>query len=81
MLFRNKDGTLIEINKLDYVNDVEYYKQVCSCYGIDFVYEHHNTLETIISLSKKGMNNNSNQYDNADRKYVTKNHNISNARF
>lgn len=81
MLFRRKDGTLMEINKLNYVNDIEYYKEIAACYGFNFASKHHNTLETILYLSKKGVNNNSNQYDNANRKNVTKNHNISNARF
>lgn len=81
MLFRRKDGTLMEINKLNYVNDVEYYKEISSCYGFNFVSKYDNVLEGILSLSKKGMNNNSNQYDNTNRKNITKNHNIPNTRF
>lgn len=81
MLFRQNDGTLNEINKLNYLNDVEYYREVSACYGFNFASKHGNVLETILSLSKKGVNNNSNQYDNANRKNVTKNHNIPNSRF
>ncbi len=81
MLFRRKDGTLMEINKLNYINDIEYYKVIATCYGFDFASKHHNVLETILSLSKKGVDNNSNQYDNTNRKNITKNHNIPNTRF
>jgi hypothetical protein len=79
MLFRSKDGRLVEINKSNYVDDVEYYRKIASCYGFNFSYnKSNNTLEHILNLSKKGMNNNSNQYNNANRKDVTKNHYISN---
>lgn len=79
MLFRDNDGTLVEINKSNYTNDIEYYREISSCYNITFISNRqNNTLENILSLSKKGMSNNSNQYNNAYRKNITKNHNISN---
>lgn len=81
MLFRRKDGTLVEINKSNYLNDIEYYREVSSSHGFNFIPKHHNTLDTILSLSKKRVNNNSNQYDYANRKNITKNHNVSNTRF
>lgn len=80
MLFRNKDGTLIEINKLNYVNDIEYYMAISECYGFKFDIKNHKsntTLNDILILSKKGMHNNSNQYNNAYRKNIAKDHNIS----
>ena len=30
MLYRNNNGKLIEINKRDYINDENYYKQIIS---------------------------------------------------
>ena len=81
MLFRRKDGTLVEINKSNYLNDIEYYRDVSCSYGFNFIPKHQNTLDTILSLSKKGINNNSNQCDYANRKNITKNHNVSNTRF
>lgn len=79
MLFRNTDGTLVEVNKLNYINDVEYYKTISSCYGFIFSHKNANSLENILSLSKKGMYNNSNQHNNAYRKDVTKDHYIPHA--
>lgn len=83
MLFRNKDGQLMEINKKDYINDKDYYKTICDCYGIQFSHVHvqnnNNTLNHILCLSKKGINNRSNQNNNSYREHITKNHNISNA--
>ena len=78
MIFRNKDGNLIEINKLDFINDTEYNRSVSECYGFLFNPKQHNALETIISLSKKGVYNNSEQYHNAKRENITKDHNVSN---
>lgn len=62
MLFRKKNGTLVEINKKDFVNDIEYYKAIAECYG--FVYDNNakenysvknknDVMDKIISLSKK----------------------------
>ena len=63
MLFRKKDGTLVEIDKKEFVNDIEYYKAIAECYG--FVYDNNakdkrsfknnqpTVMDTIISLSKK----------------------------
>lgn len=78
MLFRREDGTLVEINKSNYIDDIEYYREISSCYGFNFIPKQNNTLEMIMSLSKKGMNNNGNQHNNAYGKNITKNHNISN---
>lgn len=61
MLFRTNNGKLIEINKKDYINDKEYYNAICSSYGITINYPTHNTLEYILGLTKKGINNRSNQ--------------------
>lgn len=76
MLFRHRDGTLIEINKLYYPNDIEYYKAISDCYGYNFSHKNSNSLENILSLSKKGVNYNSNQTNNAYRKHITKDHYI-----
>jgi len=78
MLFRNKDGNLIEINKLDFINDTEYNRAISECYGFLFNPKQHNILDTIISLSKKGVYNNSEQNHNTKRENITKDHNISN---
>lgn len=78
MLFRHRDGSLIEINKLNYSNDIEYYKAISSCYGFNFFHKNANSLENILSLSKKGVNYNSNQNNNAYRKHITKDHYIPN---
>jgi len=60
MLFRKKDGKLVEINKKDFVNDIEYYKTIIETYG--FVYnakDNYSTktktdvIDSIIYLSKK----------------------------
>lgn len=61
MLFRTNTGKLIEINKKDYINDKEYYNAICSSYGITINCSTNNTLEYILALSKKGINNHSNQ--------------------
>lgn len=61
MLFRKKDGTLVEINKKDFINDIEYYKAIVECYGVVYdnnakdVYSIKKTdvMDKIISLSKK----------------------------
>jgi len=77
MLFRNNEGLVIEINKNDYITDVEYYRKISECYNIVFAPKKNNTIEHIFKLSKEGVYNNSNQYNNANRKNITKNHNIS----
>jgi len=77
MLFRCNNGKLIEINKIDFINDEEYYKFIASCYGYHFNSKQHNTIDTILTLSKKGMNNKSYQYEDTYRKDITQNHNIS----
>lgn len=77
MLFRSKNGTLNEINKSNYLNDVEYYRNISLCYGYHFVSKHNNMLDEILYLSKKGVNNNNNQYNNTNGKNVTNNHNVS----
>ena len=81
MLFRNKDGSLIKIDKKDYINDKDYYKAICNSYGIHIVHKQNDTMNFILSLSKKGVNNCSNQNNNSYRENITKNHNISNSRF
>lgn len=61
MLFRKKDGRLVEINKKDFINDIEYYKAIVECYGVydnnaKEVYSIKNktdVMDKIISLSKK----------------------------
>lgn len=77
MLFRNKDGILVELNRLNYVNDIEYYRAISNVNGIKFISKQHNTLDTMLSLSKKGFRDNNYQNNNANRKNVTKNHYIS----
>lgn len=78
MLFRDKDGNLIEMNKLDFVNDIEYYRNISKSYGFIFNPKENNTFETILHLSKKGLYNNADQYNNCYRENIAKNHNISN---
>lgn len=62
MLFRKKNGTLVEINKKNFINDIEYYKVIAECYGV--VYDNNakenysiknktDVMDRIISLSKK----------------------------
>lgn len=77
MLFRCNNGNLIEINKIDFINDEDYYKSISNCYGYNFNTKQHNTIETILSLSKKRMNNKSYQYEDTYREDIAQNHNIS----
>lgn len=60
MLFRSMNGKLIQINKKDYIDDKEYYKAICSLYGVTFNQPTNHTLQYIVSLTKKGINNHSN---------------------
>ena len=53
MLFRSKNGKLIEINKKDYIDDKDYYRAISGCYGFIFNDTNSNMIETILALSKK----------------------------
>lgn len=63
MLFRKKNGTLVELNKKEFINDIEYYKAIAECYGFhydntakdksSFKNNQPTVMDTIISLSKK----------------------------
>lgn len=78
MLFRNKDGALVELNRLNYVNDVEYYRAISNVNGVTFISKQNNTIDTILSLTKKGFRDNYYQNNNTNRENITKNHNIPN---
>jgi len=77
MLFRNKDGALVELNRLNYVTDIEYYRAISNVNGITFISKQNNMIDTMLSLTKKRFCDNHYQNNNANRENVTKNHNIS----
>lgn len=56
MLFRDKNGKLIKINRTDFINDKEYYTKIALINGIHF-YENNkntnNTIQYILNIIKK----------------------------
>jgi hypothetical protein len=53
MLFRDRKGKLIEINRLDFNSDEEYYKQILKIKELTFLpKESGNYIDTIIPLIK-----------------------------
>lgn len=51
MLFRDKNGKIVEINKKDFIYDIDYYKKIASINGIQFnIQVKQNTLTTMSSI-------------------------------
>lgn len=56
MLFRDKTGKLVEINRKDFINDKEYYTKIASINGIYFDKNNNNeknTTQYILNIIKK----------------------------
>tara|TARA_B100000965_G_scaffold386690_1_gene389193 strand:+ start:993 stop:1190 length:198 start_codon:yes stop_codon:yes gene_type:complete len=47
MLFISKSGELIEVNRTDYVNDVDYYQSILRIKGVVFKTENFNPDERV----------------------------------
>ena len=52
MLFKSFDGKLIQINKQDYNNDIDYYKQVLKIKGFNIKNKHYDFDEEILDILK-----------------------------
>jgi hypothetical protein len=53
MLFRDKNGKLIEINKDKFIYDTDYYNKIISIYGIKMNIKcKPNTMNSILSIVK-----------------------------
>lgn len=56
MLFRDKNGKLIEINQKDFIHDHEYYHKIASINGIQFNMQvkqnASNTMNMILNIIK-----------------------------
>jgi hypothetical protein len=53
MLFRDKNGKLIEINKKNFIYDIDYYNNIASIYGIKIdIRGKPNTMNTILTIVK-----------------------------
>jgi len=56
MLFRDKNGKLIEVNKKDFIHDHEYYNKIASIQGIHFNLQNNQTsltsMNTILRIVK-----------------------------
>jgi hypothetical protein len=53
MLFRDENGNIVEINKADFSNDIEYYKKISSVYGINFNSNNDNVKGKIVEFIKQ----------------------------
>jgi hypothetical protein len=53
MLFMNSNGTLIEINKCDFKDDLEYYKTISAIYDIKYIPKKKNMKQKIIDFILK----------------------------
>ena len=63
MLFRKNSGNIIEINKLDFINDFEYYKEILKCKEKYSIPKEENQIEYMIKLVKQ-TNKNINEKNN-----------------
>ena len=50
MLFKSFDGKLIQINKQDYNNDIDYYKQVLKLKGFNIQNKHNDLDKDILDI-------------------------------
>ena len=50
MLFKSFDGKLIKINKQDYNNDIDYYKQVLKLKGFNIQNKHNDLDKDILDI-------------------------------
>ena len=50
MLFKSFDGKLIKINKQDYNNDIDYYKQVLKIKGFKIQNKHNDLDKDILDI-------------------------------
>ena len=50
MLFKSFDGKLIKINKQDYNNDIDYYKQVLKIKGFNIQNKHNDLDKDILDI-------------------------------
>jgi hypothetical protein len=57
MLFKSFDGKLIQINKQDYNNDIDYYKQVLKIKGLNINNKHYDFDEEILDILKTNFIN------------------------
>ena len=53
MIFTNKNGKYIEINKKDFINDKEYIKQILKFKKINLNIKNTNKTDYILDVSKK----------------------------
>jgi hypothetical protein len=53
MLFRDALGNIVELNKHNFVSDIEYYKKLYSIIGVKITPKKYDTKTKILSLIKK----------------------------
>ena len=52
MLFKHHSGNLVELNRDDFINDLEYYENILRIKGIKFNTEPKNPDERVLNLLK-----------------------------
>lgn len=55
MLFRDKNGKIVEVNKKDFIHDIDYYNKIASIYETCFnvqVKQKTSTMQTILTIVK-----------------------------
>lgn len=53
MLFRGKDGKLIEVSRFEYVRDDTYYSRVLALYGVKIPYQYTAVTTILNSYTRK----------------------------
>jgi hypothetical protein len=53
MIFRDKNGNIVEVKKSDYTEDKEYYKKIAEVYGLSFSIKPENTKAKILNFIKQ----------------------------
>jgi len=61
MLFRKKDGTIIEIKRYDYKNDIIYYQKIMELYN-----------ENSLNLNNSSWMNDEKEFENKKRSSIDK---------
>tara|TARA_Y100000389_G_scaffold200448_1_gene240889 strand:+ start:4038 stop:4253 length:216 start_codon:yes stop_codon:yes gene_type:complete len=53
MLFKDNDGKYVIINKSDFVNDKDYYKQILLTKGHKYLSKYDNVLDNLLDIFQK----------------------------
>ena len=55
MLFRGKDGKLVEVSRFEYLRDDTYYSRVLALYGVKTMYQYTAVTTILNSYTRKNI--------------------------